>query len=141
MSFSRGSPQPRDSTRIPSKGTSNFSFVHPNINSTSKKRVVGMTFSSVQLVQSLSHVRLFATLWTATLQASLSIANSQNLLKFMSIKSVMSSNHFILYRPLLHPPSIFPSIRVFSNEAVLHIRWPTIGASASASGVRLNIQD
>ena len=78
-------------------------------------------FSSVQL---LSCVRLFATPWTAARQASLSITNSQSLLKFMSIESVMPSNHLILCRPLLLPPSIFPSIRVFSNESVLRIRWP-----------------
>ena len=64
------------------------------------------------------------TLWTAAHQASLSITNSQSLLKLMSIESVMPSNHLILCRPLLFPPSIFPSIRVFSNESVLHIRWP-----------------
>ena len=75
-------------------------------------------------VQSLSHVQLFATPWTATHQASLSITNSQSLLKLMSIKSVMSSNHLILCRPLLLPPSIFPSIRVFSKESVLRIRGP-----------------
>ena len=78
-------------------------------------------FSSVQ---SLSHVRLFATPWTAAHQASLSITNSQSFLKLMSIKSVMPSNHPILCPPLLLLPSIFPSIRVFSNESVLHIRWP-----------------
>ena len=78
-------------------------------------------FSSVQ---SLSHVQLFATLWTAVHQASLSITNSQSLLKLMSIELVMPSNHLILCHPLLLPPSIFPSIRVFSNESVLHIRWP-----------------
>ena len=66
----------------------------------------------------------FATLWTATRQASLSITNSQSLLKLMSIESVMPSNHLILCCPLLLLPSIFPSIRVFSNESVLHIRWP-----------------
>ena len=77
-------------------------------------------FSSVQ---SLSRVQLFATPCTAARQASLSITNSQSLLKLMSIKSVMPSNHLILCHPLL-PPSIFPSIRVFSNESVLHIRWP-----------------
>ena len=76
-----------------------------------------------QSVQSLSCVRLFATPWTAACQATLSITNSQSLLKLMSIESVMPSNHLILCRPLL-PPSIFPSIRVFSNESVLHIRWP-----------------
>ena len=78
-------------------------------------------FSSVQ---SLSCVRLFVTPWTAARQASLSITNSQSLLKLMSIESVMPSNHLILYCPLLLLPSIFASIRVFSNESVLHIRWP-----------------
>ena len=83
-------------------------------------------FSSVQFssVQSLSCVRLFATQWTAARQVSLSITNSRSLLKFMSIESVMPSSHLILCRPLLLSPSIFPSIRVFSNESVLHIRWP-----------------
>ena len=78
-------------------------------------------FSSVQ---SLSSVRLLVTPWTATLQASLSITNSQSLLKLMSIESVMPSNHPILCCPLLLLPSVFPSIRVFSNESVFHIRWP-----------------
>ena len=73
--------------------------------------------------QSLSHVWPFATPWTAACQASLSITNSQNLLKLMSIESVMPSNYLILYLPLLLLPSIIPSIRVFSNESVLHIRW------------------
>ena len=80
------------------------------------------SFSSVQ---SLSHVRLFATAWTAARQASLSITNSWSLPKLTSIESVMPSNHFILCRPLLLLPSIFPRIRVFSNElAFFHIRWP-----------------
>ena len=70
-------------------------------------------------IQSLSHVQLFATPWTAARQASLSIANFRSLLKLMSIESVMPSNHLILCRPLLLPPSIFPSIRVFSSESVL----------------------
>ena len=78
-------------------------------------------FSSVQ---SLSCVRLFETPWTAARQASLSITNSRSLLKLMSIDLVMPSNHLILCHPLLLPPSIFPSIRVFSNESVLCIRWP-----------------
>ena len=78
-------------------------------------------FSSVQLLRC---VRLFATPWTAALQASLSIINSQSLLKLMSIELVMPSNHLILCCPLLLSPSIFPSIRVFSNESALHIRWP-----------------
>jgi len=84
-------------------------------------KAISMQFSSVQ---SLSHVRLFATPWTAARQASLSITNSQSLLKLMSIESVMSSNCLILCRPLPLAPSIFPSIRVFSNESALHIRWP-----------------
>ena len=75
-------------------------------------------------VQSLSRVRLFATPWTAARQASLSIINSQSQLKLMSIESVMPSNHLIICHPLLLPPSIFPSIRVFSNKSVLHINWP-----------------
>ena len=77
-----------------------------------------------QSVQSLSLVRLFVTPWTAARQASLSITNSRSLLKLMSIESVMPSNHLILRRPLLLPPSIFPSIRVFSYESTLRIRWP-----------------
>ena len=82
-------------------------------------------FSSVQVqFQLLSHVRLFATLWTAARQASLSITNSQSSPKPKSIQSVMPSNHLILCRPLLLLPSIFPSIRVFSKESALHIRWP-----------------
>ena len=78
-------------------------------------------FSSVQ---SLSCVQLFATPWTAERQASLSITNSLSLLKLMSIEWVMPSNNLILCRPLLLPPSIFPSIRVFSNESLICIRWP-----------------
>ena len=76
------------------------------------------------LVQSLSRVQLFVTPWTAACQASLFITNSHSLLKLMSTEWVMPSNHFILCCPLLHMPSIFPSIRVFSNESVLRIRWP-----------------
>ena len=77
--------------------------------------------SSVQL---LSRVQLFATPWTEALQASLSITNTWSLLKLMSIELVMPSNHLLLCRPLLLLPSIFPNIRVFSNESALHIRWP-----------------
>ena len=98
--------------------------------------------SSVQFgsVQSLSHVRLFATPWTATCQASPSITNSQSLLKLMSIQSVISSNHLIFSCPLLFLPSIFPSIRAFSKESVLHIRWPkywsfSISFSSECSGL------
>ena len=78
----------------------------------------------VSSVQSLSRVQRFVTPWTATCQASLFITNSQSLLKLMSIESVMPSNHLVLCRPLLLLPSIFPSIRVFSNESVLRITWP-----------------
>ena len=78
-------------------------------------------FSSLQ---SLSHVRFFATPWTETRQASLSITNSRSPPKPMTIETVMSSNHLILCHPLFLPPLIFPSIRVFSNESALHIRWP-----------------
>ena len=76
------------------------------------------------IVQSLSRGQFFGTPWTAACQASLSITNSQSLLKLMSIESVMPSNHLILCHPLLLLPSIFPSIRVFANESVLRIRWP-----------------
>ena len=78
----------------------------------------------VAVVQSLSRVRLFVTPWTAARQASLSFTISQSLLKLMSFESVMPSNHFILCHPLLLLPSIFPSLRVFSNKLALHIRWP-----------------
>ena len=97
-----------------------------------------VAFNSVQW---LSHVRLFATPWTAARQASLSITNSQSLLKLMSIESKMPSNHLILCHPLLLLPSIFPSIRVFSDESVLRIRYQSIGVSASASVLPMNSQD
>ena len=97
-----------------------------------------MLFSSVQ---SLSHVQHFATPWTAPHQAYVSITNSQNLLKLMSIESVIPSNHHILCCPLLLLPSMFPSIRVFSSESAVCIRWPKFGASASASVLLMNIQD
>ena len=94
-------------------------------------------FSSVQ---SLSRVQLFVTPWTAARQASLSLTISQSLLKLMSIKLVMSSNHLILCLPLLLPLSIFPSIRVFFNKSVLHVRWPkywslSISPSSEYSGL------
>ena len=79
--------------------------------------------TTIVVVQSLSHVQLFATPWTEACQAPLSFTVSQSLLRFMSIESVMPSNHLILCCPLLLP-SVFPSIRVFSNESVLHTRWP-----------------
>ena len=81
---------------------------------------------TISSVQSLSHVQLFATPWTVACQASLSITNSRSLLRLMSIELVMPSNHLILCHPLLILPSIFPSIKVFSSESVLRIRWPSI---------------
>ena len=83
-------------------------------------------YQSIQFssVQSLSRVWIFATPWTAAHQASLSITNSRSLLKLMSIESMVPSNHLILCRPLLLLPSIFPNIRVFSDESVLRIKWP-----------------
>ena len=87
---------------------------------------------SVSSVHSLSRVQHFVTPWTAACQASLSIISSQSLLKFMSIKSVMPSNHLILCCPLLLLSSLFPSIRVFSNESVLCIRWPKYWSFSSS---------
>ena len=83
-----------------------------------------LTRVRISSVQSLSRVRLFVTPWTAAQQASLSITNSRSLLKLMSIESVMPSNHLILCHTLFLLFSIFPSLRVFSSESVLHIRWP-----------------
>ena len=99
--------------------------------------------ASVQFssVQSLSHVQLFATPWIAAHQASLSITNSRSSLKLVSIELVMPSSHLILCCPLVLLPPIPPSIRVFSNESALRIRWPTIGVSASASALPMNTQD
>ena len=111
ISLSRGSSRPRDQTRVSHTAGRRFT-----IWATRKAQ-----FSSVQ---SLCCVQLFATPWTAARQASLSITNSWSLLRFMSIESVIPSNHLILCRPLLLPPSIFPSIRVFPNESVLRIKWP-----------------
>ena len=100
-------------------------------------------FTSVQFssVQSLSHVQLFATPETAELQAPLSITNSRNSPKLMFIESVMPSNHFILCRPLLLLPSIFPSIRVFSMSQLFASGGQSIGVSASASVLPMNTQD
>ena len=96
-------------------------------------------FSSVQ---SFSHVQLFMTPWTTAFQASWSFTNSQSLLKLIFIESVMPSNHLILCHPLLLLTSIFPRIRVFSNESALHIRWPnSCWVSASAPVLPMNIQD
>ena len=99
------------------------------------------SFFIIVAVQSLSHVRLFVTPWTAALQASLSFTISQSLLKFMSIESVVPSNHLILCHPLLLLPSIFPSMRIFSKESALCISWPKYWSLASASVLPINIQD
>ena len=80
-------------------------------------------------------------LWTAAHQASLSLTNSQSLLKLMSIESLMPSNHLILCHPLVHVPSVFPSIRVFSKESVRHIRWPKCWSFSFSTVFPINIQD
>ena len=90
---------------------------------------MSLTFPSIHtilviVVQLLSYVQLFAVPWTAVLQASLSFTISQNLLRLLSIESVMPSNHLILCHPLLLLPSIFPSVRVFSSDSAVRIRWP-----------------
>ena len=97
-----------------------------------KNTGVGCHFLLHASIQLLSHVRLFATPWTAECQTSLSITNSQSLLKLMSTESVMASNHLIVCHPLLLPPSILPSIRVFSNESVLCNRWPKYWSFSSS---------
>ena len=105
---------------------------HSNMKEKSK------AFNSVQL---LSRVLLFATSWTSACQVSLSIANSWSPFKPISIELVMPSNHLILCHPLLLLHSIFPSIRVFSNESALHIRWPKYCSSASTSVLPMNTHD
>ena len=106
-----------------------------------KARIFQISCVDVRSVQSFSCVQLFATPWTAACQASLSITNSWSLLKLMSVDSVMPSSHLMLCRPLLLLPSIFPSIRVFSNESVLHIRWPKYWSFNLASVLPMHIQD
>ena len=100
-----------------------WAYIH-NKNTKSKGTLTPVFIVFIVVVQSLSCVWLFVTPWTAACQASLSFTIYWSLLKLMSIKSVMPSNHLIPYCPLLLLPSIFPSIRVFSNESTLHIRWP-----------------
>ena len=113
-----------------------------------RKKFISVHIFQFSSVQSLSRVQLFETPCTAARQASLSITSSQSLLRFLSIESVMSSNHHILCHLLLLPPSIFPSIRVFSNKSVLHIRWPkywsfsfSFSFSFQISVLPMNIQD
>ena len=103
-----------------------------------RKDIVSVQFSSFQ---SLCRVRLFVTPWIAAHQAPLSITNSLSSTKLMSIESVMPSSHLILCRPLLLLPPNPPSIRVFSNESTLHMRWPNIGVSALASLLPMNTHD
>ena len=102
----------------PSLSHLDYCFLFPS----SRQRLI-LSVSPFSSVQSLSRVRLFVTPWTAACQASLSVTNFWSLLKLMSIESVTPSNHLIVCCPLL-PPSIFPSIRLFSNESALRIRWP-----------------
>ena len=105
-----------------SSGNTPFTCKLANPESTLQPASFSGSLSSVQF-SCLSCVWLFATPWTTACQASLSITNTQSLCKFMSIESVMPSNHFVLCSPLLLLPSIFPNITVFSNESVLYIRW------------------
>ena len=119
--------------------TDKLTFIFSN-NSFGMKLCIWLS-AEVASVQSLSCVRLFVTPWTSAHQASLSVTNSRSLLKLMSIALVVPSNHLILCHPLLLLPSNFPSIRVFLNESVLHIRWPNIGVSSSATVLPMNTQD
>ena len=98
-------------------------------------------FNLIRSVQSLSCVQLFATPWAAAHRASLSITNSWSLLKLMSIELVMPSNHLFLCHPHHLLPSSFPNIRVFSDEAVLHIRWPKYWSFSFSITLPINIQD
>ena len=95
---------------------------------------------SIHSLQLLSHVQLFVNAWIATLQASLSITNSQSLFKLMLIESLMPSNHLILCCPLLFLPPILPSIRVSSNESVVRIRWPKYWSFSFSISLLMNIQ-
>ena len=113
--------------------------VKQSLNKSWRKEINVQQFSVS--VQSLSHVQLFATPWTAAHQASLSITNSWSPPKPMSIEPVMPSNHLIIYAPLLLLPSIFPSIRVFSNELPIHIRWPKYWSLSFNISPSINTQD
>ena len=118
---------------------SNFHYL--NLCNTQLKLALDSLVLLLVVVHSLSRVGLFATPWTAACQASLSLTISQSLLRLMSIESVMPSNHLILCRSLHLLPSIFPSIRVFSNELALCIRWPKYWSFSLASVLPANIQD
>jgi len=113
-----------------------------NLDSILKTRnIILLAKVHISSVQFPSCIPFFATQWTAACWASLSITNSWSLLKLMPIESVMPPNHLILYHPLLLLPSVFPRIRIFSKESVLHTIWSNDGASASASVLPMNIQD
>ena len=116
MTTSRGSSQPTDQIQV--------SHIVDRFFTIWTTKEVHILYILYYIQFSHSHIRLFATPWTTAHQASLCITNSRSLLKLMSVESVMPCNHLILCHPLLLLPSIFPSIRVFSNESVLHIRWP-----------------
>ena len=126
--------------RSPGEGNGN-SLQHSCLGNPMDRGAWWATIHQFSSLQSLSLVWLFATPWIAACQASLSITNSQSLPKLMSIESVMPSNHLLLCRPLLLPPSIFPSIRVFSNESVLQIRWPMYWSFSFSTSPSMNIQD
>ena len=117
-----------------------FNRLHVDIPSKRLKMLIVLCIF-ISSVQSFSHIWLFATPWTEAHQASMPFTNSQSLLKLMSIKPVMISSHLILCHSLLFLHSVFPNIRVFSSEFVLHIRWPNIGVSTSASVLPANIQN
>ena len=135
--------RPDTCRRICILGKTHILFLHVHLFCCHLFCDVSVQFSSVQFssVQSLSRVWLFATPWTATCQASLSITNFRSLLKLMSIESLMPSSHLILCCPLLLLPSIFPSIRVFSKSQFFTSSGQSIGASASESVLPMNIQD
>ena len=137
MPFSRRSSQPRGRCGIKPTSLMSLALRSRFFTINTSWEAPHPCFSSVQ---SLSRVQLFVTPWTGVCQASLSITNFRSLLKLKSIELVMPSNHLILCRPLLLLPSIFPSIRVFSNESVLRIRWPkywSFSFSISSSSVHV----
>ena len=107
--------------------------IHIHVARVQKHSWYQLSWGYTNVVQSLSHAQLFATPWTAARQVSLSFTISWSLLKLMVIELVMPSNRLVLCGPLLLLPSVFPSIRVFSSESALHIRWPNTGASAPSN--------
>ena len=134
----RGDTNPYDPTNLPESFSLKFTLAERCTGHQERSRV--RMISPVVVVQSLSRVQLFATPWTAAHQVSPSITTSWSLLKLMSIESFMPSNHIILCRPLLLPPSIFPSIRVFSVSQLLASGGQSFGTSASASLLAMHIQ-